>query len=76
APETTSDSDDRLYCICAQKASGTMIACDNDGCKIEWFHLPCVHLAGLPNKKAKWYCPSCRVELGKGVFSFGIVGGN
>jgi len=28
--EASSDSDDRLYCICAQKASGTMIACDND----------------------------------------------
>jgi len=46
------------------------------GREVEWFHLPCVHLTGLPNKKAKWYCPSCRVELSKGVFSFGIVGGN
>ena len=32
--ETTSDSnpesDDKLYCICTQKAYGTMIACDNE----------------------------------------------
>ena len=30
APKATADPDDRLYCICAQKAFGTMIACDND----------------------------------------------
>jgi hypothetical protein len=26
----TQRSPDELYCICAQKASGTMIACDNE----------------------------------------------
>lgn len=28
--KTTPHPDDKLYCICAQKASGKMIACDND----------------------------------------------
>jgi hypothetical protein len=29
-PKPTAESDERLYCICAQKSHGTMIACDND----------------------------------------------
>ena len=28
----TQKSHDKLYCICAQKAHGTMIACDNEVC--------------------------------------------
>jgi hypothetical protein len=28
--EPTAESDEQLYCICAQKSYGTMIACDND----------------------------------------------
>ncbi|KAI4851365.1 hypothetical protein E4T44_02178 [Aureobasidium sp. EXF-8845] len=69
-------SSEKLHCICAQKAYGTMIACDNEDCELEWFHIYCVCLGSLPSKSSKWYCPPCRVELGKGVFSYGIVGGN
>ncbi|TIA56543.1 hypothetical protein D6C76_10778 [Aureobasidium pullulans] len=55
-----------------------MIACDNKHvkCAKEWFHPKCVHLARIPPPRSKWYCPECRVKLGKGVFSDGVVGGN
>ncbi|KAF2534755.1 hypothetical protein F2Q70_00030272 [Brassica cretica] len=36
---------------------GEMIACDNNECKIEWFHFGCVGLKDQP--KGKWYCPDC-----------------
>jgi hypothetical protein len=29
-PNSTPESDEKLYCICTQKAYGTMIACDNE----------------------------------------------
>ncbi|THZ65164.1 hypothetical protein D6C86_02105 [Aureobasidium pullulans] len=45
-------------------------------CAKEWFHPKCVHLARIPPPRSKWYCPECRVKLGKGVFSDGVVGGN
>lgn len=38
-----------------------MIACDHEGCDIEWFHLPCVDLVTAP--KGKWYCPDCTKRM-------------
>ncbi|KAG5378628.1 hypothetical protein IGI04_026470 [Brassica rapa subsp. trilocularis] len=40
-----------------RKNYGEMIACDNNECKIEWFHFGCVGLKDQP--KGKWYCPDC-----------------
>ena len=37
--------------------------CDNDACKIEWFHFGCVKLNAKP--KGKWYCPECRGDTHK-----------
>lgn len=42
------------YCWCRGEESGRMIACDNDKCKIEWFHFNCVGLRRKP--RGKWYC--------------------
>jgi hypothetical protein len=33
-----------------------MIACDNDDCPREWFHLGCVHLDKPPTGRTKWFC--------------------
>lgn len=34
-------------------------------CEKEWFHLECVGLLEPPGRRAKWYCPECRVKFGK-----------
>ena len=49
----------RYYCYCrGSEETGDMIGCDNDECKIEWFHLACLKIKTVP--KGKWYCPDCR----------------
>jgi len=35
-----------------------MVACDNGGCTLEWFHFKCVNISEKP--AGKWYCPNCR----------------
>ncbi|CAG9585828.1 unnamed protein product [Danaus chrysippus] len=46
------------YCRCPYDEVSEMIACDADGCPIEWFHFECVGIMVPP--KGKWYCPECR----------------
>lgn len=47
------------YCHCSQPDTGAlMIACDQPGCAVEWYHGPCVGVYE-PSKEEKWYCPSC-----------------
>lgn len=46
------------YCYCDQVSYGHMVACDNAGCKREWFHLSCAGLTEPP-KSTKWYCREC-----------------
>jgi hypothetical protein len=41
-----------------------MIGCDNDDCRIQWFHLACVGLKRAPS--GSWYCNEC---LGKGTYA-------
>ncbi|CAA21250.1 Chromatin modification-related protein png2 [Schizosaccharomyces pombe] len=53
---------EQLYCYCQQVSYGQMIGCDNENCKREWFHLPCVGLVEPP--KGIWYCKECE-ELAK-----------
>ncbi|KAF1816500.1 hypothetical protein P152DRAFT_377843, partial [Eremomyces bilateralis CBS 781.70] len=53
------DPDEPRYCICNDVSWGTMIACENDDCEKEWFHLPCVGLEQIPPRRIKWYCPDC-----------------
>jgi len=45
------------YCTCNRVSFGEMVGCDNQDCKIEWFHFECVGLTNPP--KGKWYCPDC-----------------
>ncbi|XP_010513292.1 PREDICTED: PHD finger protein ING1 [Camelina sativa] len=51
------DPNEPTYCVCNQVSYGEMVACDNNECKIEWFHFGCVGLKEQP--KGKWYCPDC-----------------
>ena len=48
----------QLYCVCNKPSEGTMIGCDNNNCKIAWFHLKCVSLEKAP--RGKWYCSGCK----------------
>ena len=54
--ESDEDEDEPLYCYCNQVSYGNMIACDNDDCPREWFHLPCVKLEKAPVGRTKWFC--------------------
>ncbi|CRL04949.1 CLUMA_CG017967, isoform A [Clunio marinus] len=56
--DDTIDPDEETYCLCGQISYGEMILCENDLCKIEWFHFSCVSLQSKP--KGRWYCPNCR----------------
>ncbi|GAT25874.1 PHD finger domain protein [Aspergillus luchuensis] len=40
------------YCYCNEISFGEMVACDNDACPREWFHLSCVGLTKPPGKNA------------------------
>ncbi|OCK75741.1 hypothetical protein K432DRAFT_307848 [Lepidopterella palustris CBS 459.81] len=57
------DPDEPRYCICGDVSFGTMVACENEECEKEWFHLDCVGLTEIPPRRSKWYCPECRVLL-------------
>ncbi|KAK8900685.1 hypothetical protein QC760_010675 [Botrytis cinerea] len=60
------DPNEQRYCICNRVSFGTMIACENDNCEKEWFHLECVEMTAVPPRTTKWYCPDCRIILGIG----------
>ncbi|KIJ69632.1 hypothetical protein HYDPIDRAFT_106275 [Hydnomerulius pinastri MD-312] len=62
-PAVPGDSNEARYCYCHQVSYGTMIGCDNEACKLEWFHLGCTGLSEVPNKKTKWYCRECKPKM-------------
>ncbi|RMJ21921.1 PHD finger domain protein, partial [Aspergillus sp. HF37] len=50
------DEDDETeprYCYCNEVSFGEMVACDNDACPREWFHLSCVGMSKPPGKNVK-----------------------
>lgn len=42
------------YCYCNEVSFGEMVACDNDTCPREWFHLSCVGMTKPPGKNGKF----------------------
>ncbi|KAK1585996.1 PHD-finger domain-containing protein [Colletotrichum navitas] len=60
------DPNEPRYCDCNRVSFGEMIACDNDNCDKEWFHLECLGMTHIPARTTKWYCPDCRVRLNIG----------
>jgi len=59
-PPPSSAPDDKRYCYCNQVSFGEMVACDNDNCEREWFHLGCVGLERPPANDESWYCRDCQ----------------
>lgn len=56
------DPSEPRWCICGGPSWGTMVACENQQCAREWFHLDCVGLEEIPKRTQKWWCPECRVD--------------
>lgn len=56
------------YCYCNEISFGEMVACDNDACPREWFHLSCVGLTKPPGKNGK--CLLFLVEIVQVADSF------
>ncbi|KAL4958408.1 hypothetical protein BDW69DRAFT_153989 [Aspergillus filifer] len=54
------------YCYCNEISFGEMVACDNDACPREWFHLSCVGLTKPPGRNVKWYCNECKENMRRG----------
>jgi hypothetical protein len=42
------------YCYCNEISFGEMVACDNDACPREWFHLSCVGLTKPPGRNGEF----------------------
>ncbi|KAG9680088.1 hypothetical protein KCU87_g521, partial [Aureobasidium melanogenum] len=63
--EEGEDGDEPKYCYCGQGSFGEMIACDNDDCPMEWFHLGCTGLRAVPGDNVKWFCDVCKEPKGK-----------
>ena len=40
------------------EADDDLIICEDNSCKIFWFHLKCMQTNKIP--KGKWFCPKCR----------------
>lgn len=59
-PGDPDDPNEPKYCYCNRGSYGEMIACDNDDCPREWFHLGCTGLREPPEEDVKWYCDDCR----------------
>lgn len=51
------DGDDKTYCFCDGVSYGEMIACDDEACEREWFHLACIGLDTPPD--GTWFCEAC-----------------
>ena len=51
------------YCYCNEISFGEMVACDNDACPREWFHLSCVGLTKPPGKNGESYMPCARARI-------------
>ena len=50
---------DPQWCYCSKPANEDMIACDNPGCSIEWFHMECVGLDPYNVPEGDWFCTRC-----------------
>lgn len=60
--EEMDEEDNSLYCYCQKQSYGNMVACENDDCKYQWFHVDCLNLKKMPAEDEDWYCPDCRVK--------------
>jgi hypothetical protein len=54
-PSAVNKTDEGSYCLCRSVWCNGMVACSNEDCKIEWYHLGCINLWQKP--VGKWVCP-------------------
>ncbi|KAK4958796.1 hypothetical protein LTR10_003592 [Elasticomyces elasticus] len=54
------DPNEPKYCYCNRGSYGEMVACDNDQCEREWFHIGCTELLEAPGEDEGWWCDGCR----------------
>lgn len=59
------DPNEPKYCYCQRGSYGEMVACDNEGCTKEWFHLGCTELREAPGEDESWFCRECRPRMKK-----------
>jgi len=59
------DPNEPKYCYCNRGSYGEMVACDNDDCPKEWFHIGCTELKASPGADETWYCRECRPLFSK-----------
>ena len=45
------------FCVCGMGEFGMMIACDNNECPNQWYHIRCVGMKEIP--EGAWLCPKC-----------------
>lgn len=69
------DPNEQKYCYCNRGSYGEMVACDNDNCAKEWFHLDCTDLTEAPAEDDIWYCRDCRPKTGRARGGRGARGG-
>jgi hypothetical protein len=46
------ESNEPKYCYCDDVSYGEMVACDNESCSREWFHLKCAGLSKAPDENS------------------------
>lgn len=69
------ESDEVLYCTCqVSTVDDGMIACDNEECPTQMFHIKCVGLLKKPRNS--WLCPQCsarrRYAKRRALILFGV----
>ncbi|KAK7499783.1 hypothetical protein BaRGS_00008874 [Batillaria attramentaria] len=50
----------KLWCSCRKTEDyDNMVACENENCEVQWYHLSCVGLNHTPEADEVWFCPTC-----------------
>jgi hypothetical protein len=52
--EGEEESNEPKYCYCNDVSYGEMVACDNESCAREWFHLRCAGLSRAPDENSEF----------------------
>ena len=60
SPVKVATAGHEFWCLCGGPESGNMIARDNPGYPIEWFHFECMGLVDAPS--GKQLCTECAVQ--------------
>lgn len=57
--EESEGDNDGVWCFCEQYIPDSqLIGCDNDNCKVQWYHMACLGITAEP--VGSWICPTCQ----------------